>query len=129
LIGVIRYQPLPRLSLKAKLMMINIGRDTTDYDWGDPAGTSFKYNYGGDILKSNSDRKPVMETGNTIGQGFNNDIVYGSVTASWQLMHNLFIDLNVVIRKSKSEVPLYNNNTTINSLTLRWNIAQRLYEF
>jgi len=128
LIGVVRYQPIPKLSVKAKLILINIGRDSTDYNWGDEQ-TTFKYNYGSDVLKGNNQRKPNNEYGNEIGQGFSNNIVYGSITASWQVMHNLFVDANLVIRKSESPLPLYNTNTTVSSLTLRWNIAQRLYEF
>jgi hypothetical protein len=34
-----------------------------------------------------------------------------------------------VVRKSDSVLNFYNNNTSITSLALRWNIAQRLYEF
>jgi len=53
----------------------------------------------------------------------------GSFTASWQLKHNFFIDASIVVRKSECALPIYNNNTTISSLALRWNIARRLYEF
>jgi hypothetical protein len=56
-------------------------------------------------------------------------MLYGSLTASWQLKHNLFIDGNLIVRKSESPLAFYNNNTTITSLALRWNIAQRQYEF
>jgi hypothetical protein len=34
-----------------------------------------------------------------------------------------------IIRNSKSPLPFYNTNTSISSLALRWNIAQRGYEF
>lgn len=129
LIGIVRYQPLPRLNLTGKLMVVNIGRDSTDYNWGSSEPQTFKYNWGGDPLKSYLTRYPNMEFGNTVGQGFSNDIVYGTLTASWQFRHNVFIDLNVVLRKSTSELPFYNNNTSISSLALRWNIARRLYEF
>jgi hypothetical protein len=84
-------------------------------------------NWGGDILKKNTSRQQDFD--NTIGQGITNDILYGSFTASWQLKHNLFIDANVIVRKSESILTFYNNNTTITSLALRWNIPQRLYEF
>ena len=84
-------------------------------------------NWGGDVLKDYRSR--TQEYNNKIGQGISNDILYGSFTATWQLRHNLFVDATAVIRQSKSAVPVYNNNTTITSLALRWNIAQRLYEF
>lgn len=115
LVGILRYQPLPRLYVVGKLTLTNVGRDSTGVNWG------------GDILKNNRTRE--QEYGNTIGQGISNDMVMGSFTASWQLKHNLFIDASIVVRKSKSELEIYDNNTTISSLALRWNIAKRLYEF
>ncbi|HPM31364.1 MAG TPA: hypothetical protein PLJ60_13595 [Chryseolinea sp.] len=116
-IGILRYQPLPRLNLVGKLTMTNIGRDST----------SNSKNYGSNLLRDNS--KDRDEYGNTIGQGYSNKIVFASFTASWQVMQNLFVDANLVVRKSQSDLPIYNSNTTITSLALRWNIARRLYEF
>jgi len=115
LVGILRYQPLPRLNIVAKLVMTEIGRDSTGVNWG------------GDILKDNSTRQQTY--GNKIGQGITNDILFGSLSISWQLKHNVFIDANVIVRKSESALALYNNNTTISSLALRWNIPKRLYEF
>jgi len=115
LIGILRYQPLPRLNVIGKLMLIKTGRDSTGVNWG------------GNILKNNATR--VMEYGNTIGQGIENNILFGTLTLSWQLKHNLFVDANIVLRKSESPLAVYNNNTSVSSLALRWNIARRLYEF
>ncbi len=117
LVGILRYQPLPRLNLVGKLTLIKIGRDST----------STSMNYGSNLLRDNS--KDRNEYGNTIGQGYSNDIMFASLTASWQVMHNLFVDANLVVRKSNCALPIYNSNTTITSLALRWNIARRLYEF
>jgi hypothetical protein len=113
--GILRYQPLKRLNITAKISMMVAGRDTTGVNWG------------GDILKPNTTRQ--KEYGNEIGQGISNEIMFGTFTASWQLKHNLFIDASMVIRRSESVVAVYNNNSMISSLALRWNIPQRLYEF
>jgi hypothetical protein len=115
MVGIVRYQPLPRLNVVAKLILTKAGRDTTGVNWG------------GDILKDYVQRQ--TEYGNKTGQGISNTIVFGSFTLSWMLKHNVFIDFNYILRKSESDVPLYNTNTTISSLALRWNIPQRLYEF
>lgn len=117
LVGIARYQPLPRLNLTGKMIIVKTGRDSLDSE----------KSWGTDILKRNTTRQ--QEYGNSIGQGIPNDLFYGSFTASWQLRHNIFIDGNVIIRKSESPLAFYNNNTTITSLALRWNIAQRQYEF
>lgn len=95
--------------------MVAIGRDSTGVNWGS------------DILKQNSTRE--QEFDNSVGQGVKNDIMFGTFTASWQFRHNLFIDASLVLRNSKSADSFYNNNTSISSLALRWNIPQRLYEF
>ena len=126
-IGMIRYQPVPRLNITAKLFVMSVGRDSTDYDWGSSTAQSPKYDWGSDLLKPNTQRE--QDFGNKIGQGFKNDIVYGSFSASWHFKHNVFIDFNVVVRKSDSVLKFYNNNTSITSVALRWNIPQRLYEF
>lgn len=115
LIGIVRYQPIPKLNLTGKLIMTEVGRDTTTVNWGS------------DILKANTDRE--KDFGNTITQGVNNTIMLATFTASWQFRHNLFIDASVVIRNSESPSPIYNSNTSITSVALRWNIPQRLYEF
>lgn len=114
-IGIVRYQPVPRLNLTGKINMMMVGRDTTDVNWGS------------DILKDNITREQDYD--NTIAQGVSNDILFATFTASWQVKHNIFIDVSVVLRQSESPVPIYNTNTSVTSLALRWNIAQRLYEF
>jgi hypothetical protein len=114
-IGILRYQPIPRLNVTGKLAMMQVGRDTTTVNWGS------------DILKDNKTREQEYE--NEIAQGVKNDILFATFTASWQVKHNIFIDLSVVLRQSESPVPIYNTNTSVTSLALRWNIAQRLYEF
>jgi hypothetical protein len=114
-VGVVRYQPVPKLDLKAKLFVIQTGRDTTGVNWG------------GNILKNSTTRQ--QDFGNKIAQGISNDILFGSFTASWMLKHNMFIDISYTLRNSTSPVAFYNNNTTITLVALRWNIAQRLYEF
>lgn len=115
-VGILRYQPFGRLNIVGKLVITSIGRD---------AGVGF--NYGSDILKNNTTRE--QDYGNKVKQGVLNDILFGSFTASWMLKHNLFIDGQLIVRKSKSPDPFYNNNATITSLALRWNLARRLYEF
>jgi len=114
-VGIMRYQPLPRLNLVGKLVYTKIGRDTTGVNWGS------------DMLKDNTTRE--QEYDNTIGQGIDNTILFGSFTASWMLKHNLFVDAQLIVRKSDSDVSFYNQKTVMTCLALRWNIAQRLYDF
>lgn len=115
LVGILRYQPLPRLHVTGKLVFTDVGRDVGDVNWGS------------NVLKNNRTRE--QEYGNTVSQGVSNQILFGSFTGSWQVKQNLFADASVILRRSESPAGIYNNNTSITSLALRWNIPQRLYEF
>lgn len=114
-IGIVRYQPLPKLNLVAKVIYAEVGRDTLNSNWGS------------DLLKSNSTRE--REFGNFIGQGVSNQIAYLDFTASYMIKHNLFIDMKLIRRDQNAQAISFRTNTTITSLALRWNIGQRLYDF
>ena len=115
LVAIVRYQPIPKLNLIFKSFYTKTGRDATNENWG------------GDLLKDNSTRQ--SDYGNEIGQGIENKIVFVDLTASYQLKHNFFIDVKQIVRNSSSPSAVYNTNTSVTSLALRWNIAQRLYDF
>jgi hypothetical protein len=124
-IGVARYQPLPRLNLTAKAIWATRGRDRSDT------------NVGGDPLKNSRTRE--NDFGNEIGQGLKETLAMGTFTASYQIKHNLFLDVNLVYRQSAvaeppSPVPAdvtfpVSTNTALLSGALRWNIAPRLYDY
>jgi hypothetical protein len=115
IVAIARYQPLPKLNLIGKLLLMQTGRNDTNQ------------NFGGDILKNNTSRQ--SEYGNTVGQGNKNTITFIDLTASYMLKHNLFIEAKQILRKSESDLAFYNNSTSFSSLSVRWNIPSRTYEF
>src|SRR5690606_804991 len=116
IIGVARYQPVPRLNLTGIISLTKIGRDNPGQNWG------------ADILKLNNTRE--QEYGNEITQGNLNEIYFFSFTGSWMFKHNLFVDGQLIYRKSNStQGPSVDNASTISSISLRWNIPQRKYHF
>jgi len=115
LIAIARYQPIPKLQLTGKLIRATYGKDDPNTNWG------------GNILKDNGTRE--QDLGNEIGQGISTTLTYIDVTASYQFRHNVFIDLKQVIRKQESVEDVFDQNTSFSSLSLRWNIPQRLHEF
>jgi hypothetical protein len=115
LIGVVRYQPIHRLNIIGKLILVETGRDDASTNWG------------GDILKINTTRQQSFN--NEIAQGFSNTITFANLTMSYMLKHNLFAEAMVLVRNSKSDLAFYNQNSTITSFSIRWNIPQRLYDF
>ena len=124
LAAIIRYQPLPKLNLTIKSFFAQTGRDEGAASIA--TGAPF-LNWGGDINKSYLTRQ--QDFNNKIGQGYDNTIIYSDLLASYMLRHNFFIDLRQTFRNSKSSNPYFNNNTTLTSVALRWNIAARSYDF
>lgn len=123
-IGVVKYQPLGKLNITGKLIYVKGG---SDFLTG--------LNYGSDPLKRNTTR--AQEFGNKIGQGTPLKTVFASLTASYMIRHNVFIDLQMIQRNGDANytpplsqpVAVSRVSTTITSLALRWNIAQRNYDF
>ncbi|WP_161889030.1 hypothetical protein [Pontibacter russatus] len=115
LIGIVRYQPIPRLHLTAKAIATRYGQDTDSL------------NYGGNVLLPYTSR--VSGYGNEIGQGVTTNQLFLDLTASFQLRHNMFLDLKQVVRRADAELNTFDNNTYFTSFAFRWNIPQRLHEF
>lgn len=120
-LGIVRYQPLNRLNVTAKCFYITQGLDKNGL------------NYGSDPLKSYQTR--VDSYGNTSdygvlqNQGALTRTLFISLTGSYMLRHNFFIELNTIIRNQRSTESDYNQNTVFASLGFRWNIQPRLQEF
>ena len=122
--AIIRYQPMSKLNLVIKSFYAQTGRDEAAASLA--AGAPY-LNWGGDTNKSYLTRQ--QDFNNKIGQGYDNTIIYSDLLASYMLRHNFFIDLRQTFRNSKSSNPYFNNNTTVTSVALRWNIAARSYDF
>ncbi|SFE93615.1 hypothetical protein [Thermoflexibacter ruber] len=115
ILAILRYQPIPKLSLTAKVFSTKMGRDWDGKNWGS------------DILLDNTTKE--LEYGNRVGQGVATNLTFIDLTASYQLKHNLFIDLKQVIRNQQTDFASRNYNTNYTALSLRLNIQQRLHEF
>lgn len=125
LIGIVSYQPLPRLNVVAKGFYVKQGLD--------PVGE----NYGGNPNLPYTNR-PLDANGNIreydfrVGDGATSYLFHGDLTGTWQAAHNLWLDGKLVVRNRTLDqaVPYATAGTTaLASLGLRWNIAQRLHEF
>jgi hypothetical protein len=115
-IGIIRYQPLKKLQIQAKLIAWRQGLDS--------AGT----NYGGNVFKDYTTRPG--DYGFNIGSGAKGTGVNGSVWIGYEVLENLFIDGSFLYRKlSVPSYPSYNNNSTMFTLGLRLNMFRREYDY
>lgn len=118
-LGIVSYQPLPRLQLVGKAFYTKQGLDRTNLDGS-------IVNYGGNPLISYDTR--VQEFGNTIGQGNQTRLVHTDFTATYQPRHNVWLDAKLIVRR-QSFTDAATQNTVFPQVALRWNIAQRLHEF
>ncbi|MGI4742315.1 MAG: capsule assembly Wzi family protein [Janthinobacterium lividum] len=125
-LGVLSYQPLPRLNLVAKAFYSVQGLDAQA-----PGGAAVLTNYGSNPLLSYNTRP--AEYGNRTGQGDKNRLLHADFTASYQPRLNLFLDATLIARHQSLDQPTYygavSGNEVYASLAVRWNIAQRLHEF
>jgi hypothetical protein len=123
LLGILSYQPLPRLNLVAKAFYTVQGVDAQA-----PSATS---NYGSNVLLSYNTRP--MDFGYRVGTGDKNRLLHADFTATYQPRLNLFLDATLIARHQNIAQPTYygavSGNEVYASLAVRWNIAQRLHEF
>jgi len=115
-IGIIRYQPLERLQLKASAFIYKIGLDTNGSNWGQ------------DISKTY--RSPPKQYDNYAGQGVTTNVIFTDFVASYMLFHNFFIDLNINYRSSESILPpLFTAKGWMIGMGIRWNMNERRWDY
>ncbi len=139
ILGVLSYQPLPRLSLVAKAFYTRQGLDFTYNPVGQPTPSS---NYGSNPLQPYNNR-PLGDDGQPrqygyqVGDGNTSRLFHGDLTATYQPRLNLFVDATLIVRHQSIKQALSypsgggipGGTEVFPSVALRWNIAQRLHEF
>lgn len=113
-IGIIRYQPIPKLTTSARVIIWNQGTDTANS------------NFGTDIFKMNYTRS--SDYGYKLPAGPKSTGVNAQLLVSYELKENLFVDGSVMIRKLKSDV-ITDRNTNLFTLGLRLNMYRREYDY
>ncbi len=115
-IGIVRYQPIPRLQLQGKLIAWQQGKDSAGID------------FGSNILRPYSDRP--YDYGWTTGTGRKATGVNASLYLGYEILENLFIDGMLQVRnyKTNNDASL-TRNTTMFSLGLRMNMYRREFDY
>jgi hypothetical protein len=117
LVGIARYQLLPELTAQMTFVYYQKGLDSTGQNWG------------GNIFVSNVDDSRQLtvqqEFGNTIAQGIKQKVALLDLLISYQAFHNLFVDLNIMYRASKSALARYNGSQAYVGVGVRLNMAWR----
>ena len=121
-IGIIRYQPINKLYLEAKLIHFYQGLDT--------AATSLGSNPS--KLYTNRTIDPstglLNQYGYFIGNGNKVTVNNLNFLVSYEMRENMFVDVNL---QNRTYTPTKGTkqNTTIMSLGFRWNMARRNFDF
>ncbi|MEO5908450.1 MAG: capsule assembly Wzi family protein [Ginsengibacter sp.] len=109
-IGVLKYQPAPKWYINARMIYYNQGLDSAGIDFG---GNPF-------VLYGNR----TSNFGYYIGSGRKVKCVNASLTLSYELRENLFIDGNLLYRKYTGL-----DNSSVFNIGIRWNAARRDYDY
>jgi len=110
-----RYQFSPKLTLNGRYIAAKTGLD--------PEGE----NYGADVLLNYETR--IQDFDNFIGQGTATNISLLGIDASYELYHNIFADLHLLIRKQNSDIDVNDINTTYFGAGVRMNIANQRLDY
>lgn len=115
-VGIIKYQPLPRLNASARLIAWKQGVDT---------GSS---NFGGNIFKLYNTRQ--ADYGYTLPSGVGAAGLNAQLLVSYELRENLFLDASWLIRRWKTDGDVYApDNTHMLTAGLRLNMFRRQYDY
>ncbi len=119
MLGIIRYQPTPRINLVAKYFNISHGADSLLV--GQTA------HFGGNILADYNNRP--KEDGIKIGDGVKRVTQVVDLTLSYQLYMRTFLDIRFVLRESTSDTPLPSQSTSLFIAGLRMNLAGQRFDY
>ncbi len=117
-IGIIRYQPAPKWTTSARLIVWKQGTDST-----------ITSNVGSNIFMNNSYR-PQGDYGYTLPNGPQATGVNAQVLVSYEVKENLFLEGSALIRNYKSGIPeVSNRNVSVFTAGIRWNMFRREYDY
>lgn len=109
-IGILKYQPLPKVRFDARVIYYYKGLD------------SLNTNFGGDIFKPYTTRTKYDQ--NFVGDGRRIEVVNAAATLGYELRENLFIEANALIRKATGL-----ETNSIFNIGIRWNVGRKDYNF
>lgn len=114
-IGMFRYQPFERWTLEGRLIRAEYGEDEPGRNWG------------GNILLDYTNK--VQDYDNFTGQGVSTSTTLLGLDLSYELRHNVFLDLHYFYRKKNSDLPARNQLDSFIGGGFRMNVGQMRMDF
>lgn len=113
-VGLVKYQPIPKLVLQGKLIYYQQGLDS--------AGV----NMGNNLFEAYTTRP--RDYGWKIGTGVKASCLIGQIAATYELLPNIFIDADYMLRNYKQDGAT-DINANIFNIGFRMNLRKREYDF
>ncbi|MEM1322165.1 MAG: hypothetical protein AAGG75_18030 [Bacteroidota bacterium] len=110
-----RYQASKRIAADFRLIAGNFGEDGDTTNWGT------------NILVPSTTRE--QDFGNEIGQGTSTNTLLAGIDLSYQLFHNMYVDLHYFYRRQDSENPARDFTNSYFGAGVRINMARRRLDF
>ena len=114
-IGIVKYQPLPKWRFSARLIYYDQGLDSAGLN----TGSNIFLDY----------RTRPRDYGFKIAGGNKATCANATINAGYEIFDNLFVEASALFRKYTVANGVGNNSTSMFSLGVRWNIAQREYNY
>ncbi|VXD18605.1 hypothetical protein [Marinoscillum sp. 108] len=111
----LNFRPLPKLKVQGDLLTARYGDDQGNL------------NYGRDVLKTYLPASRPGDYDNQMYQGVDTRLLMGQAKVSYQIYHNMLLDLDLIWRRETSDMD--KQETTIVATTFRWNFPSRSYLF
>jgi len=122
IIANLRYQPIQPLVLSARATYANFGTDSLDTNVGINIFADNRF-----LTTPEGSDDPNY--GHKTGQGIGNTLLIGHFTASYQVRHNMYFDLDYEYRNHSSDDPNLEYIRNYLGLSLRINIAGNTVDY
>ncbi|MEP6617258.1 MAG: hypothetical protein ABJA57_11790 [Ginsengibacter sp.] len=114
-IGIMKYQPAKKWYINGRLIYFTQGLDTAGVNFGSNPFEDYNTRPG--------------DYGFYIGSGKEAKCLNGLLQVSYELKENLFLETSLLYRKYKIPNSSLDNNTTLVTLGVRWNMFKRDYNY
>ncbi|MES2646101.1 MAG: hypothetical protein V4717_04440 [Bacteroidota bacterium] len=121
-IGILNYQPIPKLYLTAKAIFYKKGLDSAGFTFGSNPNRTYE------AASINNPFGRIRYNNYPMFSGVPAKCLYSSFTGSYELFENMFIDVTGSLRIFKAENAAEINTNTV-SFGIRWNMFRREYDY
>ena len=127
LIGILKYQPIPKLYVYGRAIYYYQGLDSAGLNFG---SSPFRlYNEGLPLTDPANPLSAQRTSGYKVGGGNKATCLNAMLQLSYEVRENIYVDFGLQHRTYKFDKSDVSNNSTLISAGIRMNIAKREYDF